>query len=82
MKTLALERLEVERTAGRASQFPSEEAASAYALDQYRFYECARCHKPYFGGDRNCAPDVAQPQQPGWVMGRKLGFFGLKVLRC
>ena len=70
---MALERVEVEVTGGRVSRFPDGEAAAAYALEQFRFYECARCRKPYFGGDRNCAPDVAQPpqQQFGWAVVQK-----------
>lgn len=69
----------MERAGGKDPPFPTKEAATAYALDQYRFYECSKCHKPYFGGNRNCGPDAVQPQEEaGWVEwgGREyLGFF-------
>ena len=46
-----------------------------YAMDKYNYYQCFKCEKPYFGGERQCgaaADDSFNPEElicPGCVAG-------------
>jgi hypothetical protein len=64
---LAKERLRLE---GLARSEPELQPGGAYdgrpadlALKRFLFYECGRCAKPYYGGERNCGAQQEQQQQ-------------------
>ena len=38
---------------------------SEYAMAIYAYFLCFKCKKPYFGGRKNCADAMNEPQNQG-----------------
>ncbi|XP_024530918.1 uncharacterized protein LOC9631788 [Selaginella moellendorffii] len=63
IKARAIKRLKLEGVYDKLkASCSSDDKLTSLALEQYQYYMCSKCKNPYYGGKRNCGPNLVEDQ--------------------